>query len=87
MRKAVTKEQIDKTVKKILEKLKYTLHKKGPLALVSRHEILGVLEEEIHELKSTCSENLLENFEHELMDVVIAAIFGLICLQGDHLEW
>ena len=87
MRKSITKREISRALGCVGIKLRQRLKEKGDKGFVSRHEVLGVIEEEMHELKDACRESLLAHFEHELLDMAVASILGLICLQGDHLEW
>ena len=73
----------------ILAEFEKELHKrfkeKGRHSLISKHEVLGHIEEEMHEMKEAIRGSN-ERFEEELTDVAIAAIFGLICSKGRYLE-
>ncbi len=51
MRRSITRTEIDDTLDCILIKLQQRFKEKGAKGFVSRHEVLGVIEEEMHELK------------------------------------
>ena len=66
----------------------FTLKKKGRHTFASRHEILGVLEEERHELVSAIHENKLPSeVRGELLDLAIVCVFAAACIDEDSLEW
>lgn len=66
-----------------VEKFHRRRKQKGMGALVSRHEILGVIEEEIYELKKAIHEHTSDDeLIEELKDLAVAAIFGIASLKG-----
>ena len=60
---------------------------KGIGTFASRHEILGVLTEEFHELMQAVENNHMGEFEEELLDIVVAAFWGVASLKNKTLEW
>lgn len=66
-------------------KLRYRLGTKGYRSYASRHEIFGILAEEMDELLDELRINTRaghKNFRKELMDVAVAALFGYISMDG-----
>jgi len=65
-----------------------TLQNKGRHTFASKHEVLGVLEEERHELVRAIHENEPANkVRGELLDLAIVCIFAAACIDADTLEW
>lgn len=62
------------------------LLKHGPHTCNSRHEILGVVAEEYHELVEAVHAKQPSEIEKELIDVAVAAIWG-ICSVREGLTW
>lgn len=63
-----------------MDKVMYRLKQKGPGLFIDRHQIYGVIAEEVNELLDAIHNNDLENMEEELIDVVVAALWGLASL-------
>ncbi len=57
------------------------LSTKGSHSLLSRHEILGVVGEEFHELVHTVKEGNKEDVADELIDLAVACIVGMASLR------
>jgi len=85
MRKEIEGADITAAMTLLNVKLAEAFARKGPMTASSRHEILGLVEEEMCELK-VATRISLDEFNNELMDVAVAAIFGLLSIQKG-VEW
>lgn len=63
------------------------LNKKGYGIFISTHEILGVVNEEHHELVEAIKNNDLENIREELMDIAVACIHGIASIDTKKMDW
>lgn len=88
-RTAITPEQIESAIISLRNKITYRLKQKGNGSLVSRHEIFGLISEEVHELEHALIENGPEHadFIAELLDVAVGCIFGIACIRAGTLDW
>ena len=87
-RKQVKKEDVDKAFQDLRNKLDYRLVEKSNLSFGSRHEILGVLQEEMHELvEAVCEHDNREEICNELLDIAVGALFGYICHSRHYTDW
>jgi len=72
------------TVEAVLEfarnELAREVVKKGNAIFVSRHEVLGVLAEEMGELEDEVRKGDLNRVGEELRDVLVAALWGLVSI-------
>ncbi len=71
----------------LTDKLTYRLNQKGSATYASKHEILGILEEEMTELKEAIRIDTptgYKDFSKELLDVAVGALFGYICIAAGH---
>lgn len=66
--------------------LQRRLHNHGYGVAASIHEILGIVVEEVDELVDEVRANDLEGVHRELMDIAIAAIFGMVSID-ERLRW
>lgn len=88
-REQVSGAHIDKGCNDILLKLLTRLKEKGYGSYASRHEILGIIEEEMLELKEAVRINTPRGYiryKEELMDVAVAALFGYISMDGGYIK-
>jgi hypothetical protein len=75
---------INNAVSDAQKHLAVRLNEKGVGTFASKHEIYGVIIEEVHELLHAIQSNEpLEHIQHELRDITIAAIFADACIQAD----
>jgi hypothetical protein len=66
------------------------INEKGAGTFASRHEILGTVTEEYHELEDAVmikSISGLEDIKDELLDIAVACVFGVTCIDANTLEW
>lgn len=64
------------------EQLKKRLSQHGKNSFIGPHEILGVLEEEMHELREAVRSNERAQVVSECMDVAVGALFGVASLMA-----
>jgi uncharacterized protein YabN with tetrapyrrole methylase and pyrophosphatase domain len=86
-RQPVSVQDITVGIETMKAELYRRLAEKGFGSFASSHEILGVLTEEMNELESAVHNNNQEQIEKELMDIVIGAIFGAICIKTKKTDW
>jgi len=87
MRTQLSNDQIQDGIGKIVDKLYKRLNQKGYGTFSSRHEILGVITEEYKEFIDAVHSKDRENIKEEIMDLAVGAIFGLVCLDENTVEW
>ena len=85
-RPQVSDDFIAKALKSTHSKLLYRLREKGRGTQSSRHEILGILTEEMHELERAVEQSGLEQVRKELLDIAVGAIFGVACLDAGTID-
>jgi len=86
-REKVTSRALDQAKLQILDKLGHILHKRGVGTYASRHEIAGLIAEEYHELLEALKNNDMEEFKQELLDIAVACLFGIACIDDETLDW
>jgi len=84
-RDLITAEKLNISMDDFRATLSYRLDQKGRGIFVSSHEVLGVINEEMHELTDAIKSNDPEKILDELMDVVIAAFYGYASLSQVYL--
>lgn len=87
MREQLTRAEFKKAAMDVSAKLEQRLKEKGYGASVSRHEILGILEEEVMEFLHEVHRGQPKGLQEELMDIAVAAIWGLASLQSGKADW
>lgn len=88
-RPQVGEEDISKGLRDIYDKLLSRLQKKGHGSYASRHEILGILEEEMMEVKEAIRDDRqlgYDEYQKELLDVAVGALFGYICMNSGYIH-
>lgn len=63
------------------------IREKGSGTFASRHEILGLLEEEHFELIQAVRSESLERVKEELYDIAVVCLFGAACINAGTVEW
>jgi len=86
-RKQVTQGSLAEAERLVRLNMETQLRLKGYGTFASRHEILGSVTEEYHELVDAVHRNDMFDCEKELADVAVAAIFGLACIKEKSLDW
>ena len=78
---------IEHGMTKLREKLNNRLQQYGRGIFVSRHEILGIIQEEMDELNDAVRDGTSNDISEELLDIAIAAVWGYISIQSLHTDW
>lgn len=79
-RELIKEEKLNTAMDVFRATLLYRLNQKGKGIFVSSHEVLGVINEEMHELTDAVKSNDPEKILDEIMDVVIASFYGYASL-------
>jgi len=86
----ITKDQINESKKLVSFWLDKRLEEKGCGALLSRHEILGVLTEEYTEIIEAAHSKLPNSNNElisELIDLAVCCLFGIACIKAKATDW
>ncbi len=86
-RQQITQRQAKQADSVVRMKLIDRLNEKGYGALLSRHEILGVLTEEYHEAVKAVESQSIQDVRDELIDLAVGCIFGIACIEANALDW
>lgn len=54
---------------------------------VSRHEIYGLLGEELKELVDALQSNNMDDFYFELLDLAVACLHGMVSIRTGKMDW
>lgn len=73
----------DQLFRRLMERLK----EKGYGTWTSRHEILGMIEEEKYELTKAVHEEGFDGIKRELLDIAVGCVFAIACIDEDTLDW
>lgn len=87
MRKQITVEQCKEAIQTLEIQLARRLNERGFGTLSSRHEIQGVLTEEYHEAVDGLRTNDVEEYRKELLDIAVACVFGVACIDAKTIDW
>jgi NTP pyrophosphatase (non-canonical NTP hydrolase) len=89
-RKKIDTKQIELTLDQLRHRIYYRLKQYGNHSFASKHEILGLVTEEYHELVDavkTERDEYLPEVRNELLDIAVACIFGVTCIDHKGLDW
>lgn len=86
-RKQITDSSINKGLIALTGALNHRLEEKGYGTFASRHEVQGIITEEYHELIEALKSNNTEEFRAELLDLAVACVFGVICIDSKTMDW
>lgn len=86
-RPQITAERLNAANAALVGKLLWRLKQKGRGAFLSRHEILGSIEEEHIELVLAVKGEPLACVRDELLDIAVGALFGVACIDAGVLHW
>jgi hypothetical protein len=83
MPRDVDKETVEKAFKTVMRMMEKRLKRKGRGPYLFTHQIDGIIDEEFNlELKSAMHKNDLKEFRSELIDIAVAAIFGIASIDA-----
>lgn len=81
----------DKHITLAFERIEGELHRrleeKGKGSWLSSHEMLGIITEEYTELIHAVKSNIRFQLRQELLDLGVAVVFALACMNNDKLDW
>ena len=86
-RKQIHEAHLHGAVIQISEALKIALKHKGSGTLSSTHEILGIVTEEYLELVDAVRANEQREVKEELLDIAVACVMGIACIDAETLDW
>jgi NTP pyrophosphatase (non-canonical NTP hydrolase) len=86
-REQLTRAEFKKAAMDVSAKLEKRLKEKGYGSASSRHEILGILEEEVMEFLHEVHSGQPKGLQEELIDVAVSAIWGLASIQSGKVDW
>ena len=88
MRKLITNDGItDSVMKDIRDELEMRLEEKFYHTYASIHEISGIMDEEVDEMKEAIHDNDQQNLRKELVDIAVVAIWGMVSIDVEGLDW
>lgn len=87
MRKPILPLTRHNVMAKVIESLNKRISQKGENGFSSTHEIRGVLDEEVEELHGAIKSNDPVESYNELLDIAVAAIWGLASIQEGTIDW
>lgn len=79
-RDSINATYIEQAVEETNAALCKQLIQKGDGAFISTHEALGIIAEEYDELKDAVRSNNIEDVKKELLDIIVAAQFTVVCI-------
>lgn len=83
----VSQQEVQNAVDETESALSNRLIQKGYGSFASRHEILGILEEELYEFKCEVHDGTDDSRIRELEDIAVGAIFGIACIRARKVDW
>ena len=88
MRHLITNQKIiDGSFHELRDKLSGRLNQKGMHSFASSHEVSGIMTEEYTEMLDAIKENDIMQLRHELYDIALAAIWGIISIDSELMDW
>lgn len=79
--------RLDGAMTMLEDQLLFRLGEKGYGTFASSHEILGIVAEEYTELIEAVRSNKKENVKNELLDIAVACVFAVACMEQNSLDW
>jgi hypothetical protein len=86
-RTQLTDKQIKLAIMHVCDALYKRLAQKGNGTFSSSHEILGSITEEYIEFAEAVHNKGFDEKINEIVDIAVAAIFGLACLENRTVDW
>ena len=83
----ITLDELNETKIEFVNFLFKKLKEKGNHTFSSRHEILGAITEEYHELIEEVTKHSNHQIKHELFDLAVCALFGACCIDHNKTDW
>ena len=73
-------------IETVKDMLNFRLDEKGAGTFKSRHEMFGIIAEEFYELANSMQDGN-RNFDDEVLDLAVACVFGLACIEAQKMDW
>jgi len=86
-REKITDEQVKGAIHLLTTAIAFRLQEKGDGTFASRHEIAGVIVEEYDEMLEALRSNNGTDFRNELIDIAVACVFGVACMDAKKVDW
>ena len=86
-RPQIEADDINIAISKLQKEVARRLNEKGKGSFTSRHEILGVITEEYHELVKAVEVQPLTEVEDELFDLAVGAVISAACVMAGKVDW
>ena len=83
----VPKEIRDLAMGEVSRRMEQKMKKYGERTFVSSHEIYGILAEEMDEFLSAVRKGDVDGIKDELIDIAVAAVFGLASAMNEQMDW
>lgn len=87
-RPKISEHNFDMALASVIAKLEYRRKQKGDGIMMSSHEILGIMEEELYEYKKALHDKTAAQYKKdELIDIAVAALFGIASFNSEKMDW
>jgi NTP pyrophosphatase (non-canonical NTP hydrolase) len=88
-RKIIIADDVNGAISDLQKEIARTINEKDPGSFASRHELEGVLSEEFAELRRAIFKDKRDfrAMRDELLDITVACVFGVACIDASGLEW
>lgn len=88
-RATINTPELARAFDKFHERMDAKLTRWGWRTMTSRHEVLGVIQEEMDELVKAVREDNknCDGIKEELLDIAVGAIFGYACIAAEKTDW
>lgn len=84
----LTDDVIEQAAAEAVKKLRFRVQQKGHGTFASNHEILGVVRQETTEYEDAIHKRMDQEAKvQELLDIAVAAIFGVASIRGGGVDW
>jgi NTP pyrophosphatase (non-canonical NTP hydrolase) len=87
MRPKLSSTEIADLMATITTALNAEIDKKGNEIFLSSHEALGIIEEEIHELREAVRGGNFDEIRSELIDIMVAAAWSVGSVDSGEMDW
>jgi hypothetical protein len=87
-RQQLGKDDLEKALTEVVNMLFFRARQKGMGSMASNHEILGILSEEFAEYRDAVhAKGNQEEKVNELIDIAVAALFGIASIRSNGIDW
>jgi hypothetical protein len=87
-RQQLTIDDLEAAKAELATKLRFRANQKSMGAMASNHEILGILSQELEEYNDAIHNRLPDEEKvQELLDITVAAIWGIASIRSRGIDW